>query len=170
MENVTNAAGIDFDKLSASIDTDPLNEDLSTISTAFPVLQTGQVLEFKVSESEVTTPDDPTKARAWKVTVETLSPAVLHNGDPAPVGHKVFQRCQLAPTGAATVDMVKRGFAVQAALVGAVAQGRNIGNIDSWHLTAKGNTFRAKVGVKPARVDAKTGANYDAANTLTLVK
>lgn len=144
---------------------DPLNEDLGSIDTSFPLWQPGQLLDFKVSESIIIEPTDPSKAPRWKVTVESLTPCMSQENQQLQPGVKAFLSAQLAPTGKATMDIVKKAVAAIAQGTGATkTPGRTLANIRDWAPQVSGATFRAKTKIRAA-----SGA-YDAQNDISWVK
>lgn len=145
----------------------PLSTDLGSVAVGFPLLAAGQLLEWKVDKSELLTPEDQTKAPAWKLQVSCLSPSTAQTGEQLPVGAKVFLRCQLAPTGKATMELVQQGVAGIGQMIGLFYKGcpYTMQNYAEWIPLAAGKTFRAKTKI---RTD-KTG-QYDPTNELVSVK
>lgn len=150
--------------------TDPLNEDLAGVNTDFPLFAPGQLGEWKVDESIVVVPEDPTKAKRWKLTVSSLADMRAVDGTPLPAGTKVFLGSQLAPTGKATMKLVQQNVASLLKMIGAAIPGRTMANVEEWIPQCNGATFRAKTKVTPPRTDKTTGKEYAATNELVAVK
>lgn len=141
-----------------------LDLDLNTIETKLPVVKPG-IYECRIAKSEVVKADDPSKADAWKLTIETTGPTVSVDDKPVDPGHPFFLQTQLRPTGKATMKMVAQN-------IGQIVQGlrpRIDGKlslpIDPWHKQAEGRMVRVRVNALPARENPKVpGQMFRATN------
>lgn len=167
----TNTSTADQNMLNALSNTDPLNEDLSQVDPSFPIFAAGQLLEWRVTDSVVKTPEDAAKAKRWSVTVESTSDASAVDGSVLKAGTKVFLSAQLAPTGKSTVEIVKKGVAgLLQMLAGGPenCKGLTIAGCETWAGTMNGKTFRAKTKIRPE--SSKDGKTYPAQNELVGVR
>jgi hypothetical protein len=144
---------------------DPLNEDLGSVDTSFPLWAAGQIAEFKVVKSEVVEPDSPEKAPRWKVEVEAITPVqALEGGQPLTAPH-AFLSCNLACTGKLKQsDMVKFVAALAQGIGATKTPGRTLPTIRDWAPQCSGLVFRAKTHIKPGK------DGYDAQNDLRFIK
>lgn len=145
-----------------------LSMDLNAIETSLPVVR-GDIYELRIAKSEIVKPEDPAKAPAWRLTMETTAPTVDINGKPVDPGHPIFTQTQLKPTGKATMKMVVQNLAaiVQALkprLDGNIVMGTDADPIP-WHNLTVGRLVRVRVNALPARENPKVpGQMFRATN------
>lgn len=148
-------------------DTNPpamLSLDLNTLETSLPVIR-GDKYELRIKESEIIQPDDPTKAPAWKLTLETLGPTMDINGKPVEPGHLLFTQTQLRPTGRANWKMVAQNIASIIQALRPRIDGQLALPIDPWHKQVEGKIVRVSVVALPARdKNDGTGTQYRPSN------
>lgn len=128
------------------ITTPPLDMDLSTVKTDFPLLADGYY-EVSIKKAEVVT--SKKGGEMVKIELQTIGPSLSRTGEQLAPGSVLFDQMMLAPSGKGTWEMVMRN-------VGALVQslgltGVNMGNIKTQIPTLQGRTLRIQVGYEPAK-------------------
>lgn len=122
----------------------PLDTDLSSVDTSFPVIAAGQIVDFAVTGAEVMTNDSNT----LKLELTTTGSCQSTKGDSLPPGVKIFHTVNLKPTGKSNWDIVMRGAAQL--IQGLKMTGVKIGDLSNDWAKANliGKTPRLRVGVE----------------------
>jgi hypothetical protein len=137
----------------------PLDIDLNSIDTSFPLIANGAIADFVVEKIEAGT----TKANApmLKLTLKTTSPVASVKGDTLNAGVSVFHNINLSATGKATPQMVAQNIAAFAQAVGLTG---SLGEfINGGYMAAQGRPVRVKVAYIPEGPD-KSGTLRKAKN------
>lgn len=146
---------------------DPLNEDLMSLETSMPLLESPNNYDLKVEKVEVKASGKG--AAMLHLELSTTAPANSmpdHTGKVSTLqpGVRVFDNIMLEATGKATMDMVKRSVAalLQAAVIpglGSIAAVRSTPNL------LQGAVLRCKVGYEKDGTGTN-GKAYPAKNVI----
>ena len=140
----------------------PLDIDLNSIDTSFPLIQNGAIVDLTVDKVE----NVQTKANSpmLKLTLKTTTPVASVKGDTLNAGVTVFHNINLAPTGKATGQMVAQNIAQ---FTQALGLGGTLGEfINGGYMQAQGRSVRAKIAYIPEGAD-KTGVIRKAKNEIS---
>jgi hypothetical protein len=147
-----------------STDIQLLSMDLNSIETSLPVIRS-DIYECRIAKSEIVRAEDPAKADAWKLTLETTTPAVDKDGKPVEPGHPLFVQTQLKPTGKSTMKMVVQNIATIVQALRPRLDGQVTLPIDPWYKQLEGRLVRVRVTALPARENPKVpGQMFRATN------
>lgn len=140
----------------------PLDLDLNSIDTSFPLIANGAIVDLSIDKVEAAT----TKANSpmLKLTFKTATPVQSVKGDNMAPGVTVFHNLNLAATGKATPQMVSQNIAQ---LTQALGMGGTLGEfINGGYMTMQGKVVRAKVAYIPEGPD-KGGTLRKAKNEIS---
>jgi hypothetical protein len=129
----------------------PLDLDLNSVDTSFPLIENGAIVDFNIEKIEAknTAVGTPMLAFIFKST----SPAKSVQGEVLNAGVTVFHNLNLAATGKATPMMVTQNIAQ---LTQAVGYTGKLGEfINGGYMSMQGRSFRAKVAYIPEGPDKK---------------
>lgn len=126
----------------------PLDMDLTTVKTDFPLLADGHY-DLVIKKSEVATSSKGGKM--WKLELKTITPALSRTGEQIAPGSTVFDQAMLEATGNSTNEIVQRGVGAVLQAILPPGSGINFGNIQQNIPTFTGKTLRAQIGYEPAQ-------------------
>jgi hypothetical protein len=129
----------------------PLDLDLNSIDTSYPLIENGAILDFNIDKVEPrqTAGGSPMIALTFKST----TPARAVKGDVLQPGVSVFHNINLAATGKATPQMVTQNIAQ---LTQAVGWTGTLGEfVNGGYMGLQGRQVRAKVAYIPEGPDKK---------------
>ena len=150
-----------YEQENMSDEVELLSMDLNTVETTLPVIR-GDIYDLRVKTSEILVPEDSSKPRSWKLTLETTTPTTTTDDKPVDIGHPIFAQTQLKPTGKATAKMVVQNVgemvqSVRPRLEGQITMGTEADPIP-WHKMTEGRMVRVRVDALPSRQNPKNPA------------
>lgn len=140
----------------------PIDADLMTQDTSFPVLKGEQTLDFKIEKAEVKM--TAKNAKMLSIEASTINAAQGNDGGTINAGCRVFGNCMLEASGKMTAAQVVRGPTSIAAFVQAVGIPMTLRDLPNRVKEFEGRIFRAKVAYVPQRMDPATGKTYGERN------
>lgn len=137
----------------------PLDVDLSSVETAFPLLGGPQKVHLKVEKAELVSGTKNPNAKMLSLELSTTEPANGVNGDPLPPGTRVFHRENYVPVGKLTTDQIVRG-------IGAIVQsagltGVRLSDIDNWYKQLEGKVLYCNIVLEPPKDGYKARNSVD---------
>lgn len=140
----------------------PLDTDLNSIDTSFPLINNGEIVDLTINKLE----KKPTSKGGEMLAIElkTASPTKSVKGDELAPGVTVFHNINLVATGKATPQMVMQNIAQFTQAVG--FQG-TLADFLNGYMSLQGKTVRAKIAYVPEGPD-KTGTVRRAKNEIAL--
>lgn len=129
----------------------PLDQDLNTIDTSFPLIANGSIVDFTINKVEKK--QNASKVDMLAIELKSATPTTSVKGDQLLPGVTVFHNINLAPSGKATSQMVSANIAEYAQALG--LSGTLGAFINGGYMATQGQTIRASVNYVPEGPDKK---------------
>lgn len=137
----------------------PMDVDLSGVSTAFPLLSGPQKLHLKVEKAELVTGTKNPDAKMLSLEMSTTEEATGVNGDPIAIGARVFHRENYVPVGKLKNDQIIRGMG--AIVQSAALTNVRLSDIEMWYKSLEGKVLYCNVVLEPPKDGYKARNSVD---------